>query len=192
MARRSNKSIAEILSSRTQLSSSESDDLLLERKITSATEDFTTYKFCELILRDRSRLSKNNALTVSEYIITMTREINPRPSYKKNIIQFLAELSKTVGIAKKFIDMTRDDVLCYLDKCRRQETEDPLHKWIGSYNTKLVVLSRFFKWLHYPNIEDPKRRSELSAFERKPECIMGIKRLRRKEISCYKPSDLWT
>jgi integrase/recombinase XerD len=54
------------------------------------------------------------------------------------------------------------------------------------------VLSRFFKWLYYPDIEHSKRRSELSALERKPECIMGIKRLKRKEISCYKPSDLWT
>jgi integrase/recombinase XerD len=88
--------------------------------------------------------------------------------------------------------MTRDDVLCYLDKCRKPENEDPLHKWIGSYNVKLVALSRFFKWLYYPNIEDPKRRSELSTLERKPACIMGIKQLKRKEISCYKPSDLWT
>jgi integrase/recombinase XerD len=199
MARRSNKSIARILTSRArplplaaQLSSSENDDLLLERKITIATEDFTTYKFCELILRDRNRLSKDNALTLSEYIIVMTREINPRLSYKRNSIQFLAELSKTIGNKKKFIDMTRNDVICYLDKCRKQENEDPLHKWIGSYNTKLVVLSRFFKWLHYPDIDDPKRRSELSTLERRPDCIMGIKRLKRKEISCYKPSDLWS
>ena len=41
-------------------------------------------------------------------------------------------------------------------------------------------------------IEDPKRRNELSAKERKPDCIMGIKQLKRKEISCYKPSDLWS
>jgi integrase len=122
----------------------------------------------------------------------MKREINPRTSYKKNSIQFLAELSKVVGIAKKFIDMSRDDILCYLDKCRKSENEDQLHKWIGSYNTKLVVLSRFFKWLHYPDIDDPKRRSELSAHERKPDCIMGIKQLKRKEISCYKPTDLWS
>jgi integrase len=122
----------------------------------------------------------------------MKREINPRLDYKKYTIQFLAELSKTTGIAKEFIEMTRDDVLCYLDKCRKQENEDPLHKWIGSYNTKLVVLSRFFKWLHYPDIDDPKRRSELSTLERKPDCIMGIRRLKRKEISCYKPSDLWS
>jgi hypothetical protein len=55
-----------------------------------------------------------------------------------------------------------------------------------------MVLSRFFKWLHYPNVDDPKRRNELSALERKPDCIMGIKQLKRKEISCYKPSDLWS
>ncbi len=122
----------------------------------------------------------------------MKREINPRLSYKRNTIQFLSELSKAVGIEKKFIDMTRDAVLCYLDNCRKSENEDPLHKWIGSYNTKLAILSNFFKWLYYPNVEDSKRRSELSAVERKPDCIMGIKRLKRKEISCYKPSDLWT
>jgi integrase/recombinase XerD len=214
MARRSNKSIAEILIPSTSLSSvhlatkvhtsssssspslRNNDDVnfdvaMLDRKITIAKEGFTTHKFCELILRDRSRLSKENALTVCEYVIAMKREVNPRLSYKRYTIQFLSELSRAVGIEKKFIDMTRDDILCYLDKCRKPENEDPLHKWIGSYNTKLVILSRFFKWLYYPNVEDAKRRNELSAFERKPDCIMGIKRLKRKEISCYKPSDLW-
>ena len=36
-------------------------------------------------------------------------------------MQIIAELSKTIGIAKKFIDMTKDDVLSYLDKCRKIE-----------------------------------------------------------------------
>ena len=87
----------------------------------------------------------------------MKREVNPRLNYKKSTIQIIAELSKAIGIAKKFIDMTRDDLLSYLDKCRKPENEDPLHKWIGSYNTKLVALSRFFKSLHYPDVDDPKR-----------------------------------
>jgi hypothetical protein len=52
----------------------------IERKITLATEGFTTTKFCELILKDRDRLSKENALTISDYIIAMKREINPRLS----------------------------------------------------------------------------------------------------------------
>jgi hypothetical protein len=86
----------------------------------------------------------------------MKREVNPRLTYKR-YIQILSELSKAVGIEKKFIDMTRDGILYYLDKCRKPENEDPLHKWIGSYNTRLVILSRFFKWLYYPNVEDPKK-----------------------------------
>jgi hypothetical protein len=76
MARRSNKSIGEPLTPlpRSLVSTAaihasspknnDSDDLLLlERKITLATEGFTTSKFCELILRDRTRLS-NSSLTI--------------------------------------------------------------------------------------------------------------------------------
>jgi hypothetical protein len=46
---------------------------VLERKILIATEGFTT-KYSESTLRDRSKLSEENALTVSEYIISMKRE----------------------------------------------------------------------------------------------------------------------
>src|SRR6266487_3834458 len=196
MARRSNKWIAEIVSS-SRTNNHSDDDLLLqellERKINLATEGFsTTNKFCELVLRDRERLSKENALTISEYIIAMKREINPRLNSIRTAIQFLSELSKAVGIAKTFTDMIQEDILYYLDNCRKQEDKDPLHKWIGSYNTKFIILSRFFKWLYYPDIHEPKRRNELSALERKPDCIIGIKQLKRKEISCYKPSDLWS
>jgi hypothetical protein len=88
--------------------------------------------------------------------------------------------------------MTRDNILCYLDNCREPENEDLLHKRIDTHNRRLVILFRFFKWLHYPNIEDSKRRSELSTLERKPDCIIGTKQLKRKEVSCYKPSDLWS
>ena len=85
MARRSNKTIAEVLKPRSLLppslgvqplsSSPKNDDdyylVPLQRKIAAATEDFITSKFCELILKDRDRLSKENALTVSDYIIAM-------------------------------------------------------------------------------------------------------------------------
>jgi hypothetical protein len=88
MARRSNKSIAKILIPSTDDSLLDGTDrndsslIVLERKICLATEGFTTRQLCELILRDRSRLSKENALTICDYIIVMKREINPRLSYK--------------------------------------------------------------------------------------------------------------
>lgn len=122
----------------------------------------------------------------------MKREVNPRLSYIRYTIQFLVEFSKLIGVEKQFKDMTKEDIIFYLDNNRKSESEDPLHRWIGSYNIKLVTIIRFFKWLYYPNIDTSKKRSELSALERKPECIMGIRQIKRKEISCYKPSDLWS
>ena len=111
MVRCSNKSVAEILSS---TGGNDNDMILLDRKITMATEGFTTDRFCELVLKDRSRLSKENALTICDYIIAKKREVNPRLSYKKYHTVFVG-VSRAVGIEKKFIDMTRDDILCYLD-----------------------------------------------------------------------------
>jgi hypothetical protein len=64
----------------------------LDRKITLATECFTTAKASELILKDRARLSEENALMVCKYIIAFKHEVNPRPSYIKYTIQFLSEL----------------------------------------------------------------------------------------------------
>jgi hypothetical protein len=60
MVRRSNKSIAEILTPANVPLQDENDDnykrlALLERKITLATEGFTRLKFCELALKDRNR-----------------------------------------------------------------------------------------------------------------------------------------
>lgn len=66
----------------------------------------------------------------------MKREISPRLNTIRTTIQFLYELSKCVGITKKFNEMTNEDVLLYLDSCRKSESDDPLHKWIGTYNSR--------------------------------------------------------
>ena len=121
----------------------------------------------------------------------MKREINPRPSYIRYTIQVLSELSRSIGIEKRFKDMTREDIHYYLYNARKSDNEDPLHKWVGSYNTRRIVLIRFFKWLQFPAEDSPKKRNELAALERKPECIMGIPKLKRKEIAATN-LDLWT
>jgi integrase len=59
-----------------------------------------------------------------------------------------------------------------------------MHQWIGTYNFFRVDLMRFFKWLYSPDIERDKRP--------KPSIIENIPKLKRKETSIYKPSDLWT
>ena len=48
--------------------------------------------------------------------------------------------------------MTDIDIFHYLDLARKPEAQDPLHKWIGTYNTKRMTLMRFFKWLDHPGV----------------------------------------
>jgi integrase/recombinase XerD len=80
--------------------------------------------------------------------------------------------------------MKREDIISILDSRRRADEDDPMHKWIGTYNLYLTVLTRFFKWLHNPTVEPSQRP--------KPEIMKNIPKLRRKEVSIYKPTDLWT
>jgi integrase len=82
------------------------------------------------------------------------------------------------------MDIKRDDLVSFLDSLRKTESVDPLHKWIGTYNTYRIELMRFFKWLYNPDTEYKKRP--------KPSVIENISELRRKEKSIYKPTDLWT
>jgi hypothetical protein len=46
---------------------------------------------------------------------------------------------------KPFAEMTRKDIINFLDSFRKSEKLDPLHKWIGTYNLYLVRIIRFFK-----------------------------------------------
>ena len=120
---------------------------------------------------------------IADYIASMQTEINPSDHYKKHVIILLSKFSQRNN-DKPFEQMTRQDVIAYLDSFRKPETFDPLHKWIGTYNLYGIYFLRFFKWLYYPNIEPNKRA--------KPPVVDNIPQLKRKEQSIYKPSDLWS
>jgi integrase/recombinase XerD len=128
-------------------------------------------------------VGQNNVKVIIDYIISMKSEVNLSDHYRRDLIEVLSKFSK-YNDNKPFKDLTRDDVIAFLDTYRRTETPDPLHRWIGTYNVYRIHLLRFFKWLYYPNIEPGKRP--------KPSVVDNIAQLKRKEKSIYKPSDLWT
>jgi len=127
--------------------------------------------------------SKQNASTIIDYVICLNEEINPSIHYKKDQIQVLSQLS-TCYQQKPFLEMTRQNVLSYLNSCRKPEEIDPMHKWIGTHNLRRIFLLRFFKWLYTPDIEPGKRPT--------PKVMINIPQFKRKEPSIYKPTDLWT
>jgi integrase len=152
---------------------------ILDRKIDLATAGLHRFIFKHIT----QKISPENALSIVEYILAMKVETNISDTYRSYTIQTLSLLSR-FSMSKPFIQMTREDVLLYLDGSRQSDTLDPLHKWIGTYNLRRIVLRRFFKWLYYPN-DEPKKRKV-------PAVIEGIPMLKRREQSIYKPDDLWT
>src|SRR5919202_925605 len=158
---------------------------ILDRKVDLVTMDLQPY-YKKML---RERISNENALTICDYIISNKRQNNVGSHNVKLKIQTLINFSEFIGtskvLSKESTDFTKDDVHMFLERYRKDERADPLHKWIGTYNLKYIILSQFFKWLHDPDNPDPKSRKA-------PGIIAGLKQYRRKEESIYTPDDLWT
>ena len=104
----------------------------------------------------------------------MKTEVNLSDHYRKDLIDLLTTFSRC-NDNKSFKTITRNIIIEFLESFRRPEAADPMHRWIGTYNTYRMHLMRFFKWLYYPDVEPDKRS--------KPEVIDNIPQLRRKEKS---------
>jgi integrase/recombinase XerD len=118
-----------------------------------------------------------------EFIECQKTESNLSDTYKNLVIKSLITLVKYFT-NKNFKQLTRVDIINYLDSLRKPEEADILHKWIGTYNLRRMIFLKFFKWLYNPTGEPKKRKF--------PEVIRDIPMLKRKEQSIYKPDDLWS
>jgi len=115
----------------------------------------------------------------------MKHELNLSDNYREDVIMLLSRFSIFFKNAMVFKQITREDLLSFIDSYRKPEASDPMHKWIGTYNIMRMHLMRFFRWLYYPDVHPSKDRP-------KPPPIENIPELTRKEKSIYKPTDLWT
>lgn len=157
------------------------DVLGLTRKIDSITKSLSKPYFNK-ILKDLVTTNLENAEIIVDYILAEQTELNIKDSTKEGKIKILVWLSN-FHKDKTFKEMTKQDIIDYLNNLRKSSSEDPTNKWIGSYNGRQIVLLKFFKWLYNPE-EDFKKRHT-------PTCMQGVRKLPRKEKTSYKPSDLW-
>jgi len=110
-------------------------DSLLARKIDNATAGLRPF-----LAKALCRLSEDNAGTITDYIQSLNEEINASNNYRRNVIAILCSFSEYNN--KPFRQITREDILAFLDSFRRPESIDPQHKWIGTYNLYRVNLIR--------------------------------------------------
>ncbi|WP_415311979.1 tyrosine-type recombinase/integrase [Candidatus Nitrosocosmicus sp. FF01] len=127
--------------------------------------------------------SSKNAEDICDFIIAERNEINIKESTIEWHVKVLGQIQRFHNF-EEFKDMTREDILNFLNSLRKPSEEDPTNKSIGNRNNKQRVLLKFFKWLHNPETDHRNRPT--------PSCMNGVKVLPRKELSPYKPSDLWT
>ncbi len=135
------------------------------------------------LYKELTEISPNNARIMCNYIEAEKVEINIKESTKTDKIKKLCWLSRYLN-HKSFNNMTKQDVVNYLNSVRRPESEDPGHRSIGTYNGIRIVLLKFFRWLYNPDEPDHRKRATSP-------CMKGIKELRRKERSPYQPEDMW-
>jgi integrase len=127
----------------------------------------------------------SNAQIINDYLIAEEAEINIQESTKSDKIKKLCLLSGFFHHQKCFSEMTKSDILSYLNSLRKSNDIDPIHRSIGTYNGRQMVYMKFFRWLYNPDEPDHRKRTT-------PPCMLGIKMLPRKEKSPYKPEDIWT
>ncbi len=111
----------------------------------------------------------------------MQVEINPAERYRLDTIAKLKQLAEFHN-PKSFHALQREDILNYLDRLRKPESKDPLHKWIGTHELTRICFLRFFKWLHYPNISPSKARPV-------PAMMQNIPKIRRREQETLASAD---
>jgi integrase/recombinase XerD len=133
--------------------------------------------------RRLNEISEHNISILCDYVLAVRTESSLSDSYRTTIINVISYMSKYLN-NMPFKSIQRDDLLLFLEHFRKTEKNDPMHKWVGTYNLYLTVISKFFRWLYYPKQTSKQRPI--------PSVIQNISKQKRKEKSIYKPSDLWT
>lgn len=103
-----------------------------------------------------TKISHENCEVIIRYISDFMTEVSPSQEYRIQTIFKLKRLAEYYH-PRPLKELTRQDVVSFLDSFRKPESVDPLHKWIGTYETTRIILMRFFKWLYYPDLEVGKR-----------------------------------
>jgi hypothetical protein len=154
----------------------------LDRTIDSITVGMSRKAFNSR-LKALARINFKNASTICDYILAEQTEQNIKPSTAESKVKLLIWLTRYLD-HKPYEQMTKQDILSYLNSIRKPASVDPQQRWVGSYNGRLRYLLKFFRWLHNKDEPDYRKRAT-------PSCIQGLRILPRVEKTAYKPTDLW-
>jgi len=116
-----------------------------------------------------------NAKIFYEFLIAQHINQNIRFNTTLTYIKVLSYFSE-YSHYKNFKEIIKDDIIDFLNSVRKNDLDDPTHKWIGTYNTKHTLLSKFFRWIY--NVYFSKDRSYETDPKKwiTPPCLQGIRK----------------
>jgi integrase len=136
-------------------------------------------------VRAMAEANPENGEILADYIFAELTERNIADSTREWKMRTLVWLSQTFSHTKSFRQMTKADILVHVNRVRKAVDIDPQQRWIGTYNNRVLVFTKFFRWLYNPDEPDYMKRTT-------PPCMQGVKQLPKKTKTPYKPSDLWS
>jgi hypothetical protein len=103
-----------------------------EKKFHQVTADLKGYRINQL-----QGMQEYNSKLVVEYLNSKMREGYLKPASRASTIDRLSRLS-LFNDNKSFRKITTEDIFSYIDTIRRNETDDPMHKWIGRESMEIM------------------------------------------------------
>ena len=131
------------------------------------------------LIKKMLTVNLRNAELLCDFIICEYNTQNIKFSTKMTHIKVICLFNRFLRY-KEFKKISKNDIILYLHSLKKTEADDPTHRWIGTYNTRQIIFSKFFRWMYNQNEPDNKKWIT-------PPCMQGIKPLPRKEKSPYKP-----
>jgi hypothetical protein len=114
----------------------------IETKIDSLTAGALPY--FNSVFKRLALVNRQKAEILCEFITAEYNERNVKFSTRLVHIKIISSFDRYLNY-KDFLQITKHDIMQYLSTLRKTESEDPTHKWIGTYNTRQMVLNKFFK-----------------------------------------------
>ena len=106
------------------------------------------------------RMSLKNADILSRFIIAGKKERNISRNTVMTYIDGVAYL-ENYHRHKDLEKIDKNDITLFLDSYRKSEAEDPLHRWINTYNIRYQILFKFFRWLYNLKYDDESKKFHL-------------------------------
>lgn len=130
----------------------------------------------ETIIRQVGELSKNHSIPLLEFKDWLIDEEDSMLSNAANYLRVLKLFSNHIGSNIDFKNVTREQVLEFLNQRKNSVEDDPDKKWIRTWNDYLARLIGFYRWLY--NQESNRDRSEWIPLNR----LTASRKRRTKDI----------